>query len=870
MTLVRRFRRTLLAAMAILLVLAVVLVGLVMSQGRRPLPQTSGTIEVPGLDGEVEVLRDERGIPHIYADTMSDLMKAQGYVQAQDRFFEMDMRRHVTAGRLAELVGEPGVETDKVIRTMGWRRVAEAELPLLEPETRRALTAFGDGVNAWMEEQDSVASMGVEYQVLGLSLPEYRAEKWTAVDSLAWLKAMAWDLRGNYDGELTRAALDGQISDSMIKDLYPTYPTSRHAPILTDADWTSRDRARPDQRTKGASRPSSGPSRGSARSGTTGRTPPTARAALTSAASAVDAVPALLGRGDGLGSNSWVVSGERSTTGKPLLANDPHLGVSMPGIWYQMGLHCREISTACPVDVSGYTFAGIPGIVIGHNRDIAWGFTNLAPDVTDFYLERVSGGRYLRDGELEPLEKRTETIKVAGQESERITVRSTTHGPILSDVLPEVAAAGRETEAGGRAADDYAVSLAWTALEPSRTADAILGLNLASDFAEFRAAAKDFAVPSQNLVYADTKGNIGYQAPGRVPIRKGVDGNPPGWLPAPGWDSDFDWTGYVPFADMPTSLNPERGYIVTANQQVSARRTPFLTTEWDQGYRSQRITDLLTSEDEVSPDKMARIQLDAHNGLAETLLPHLLEIDVDDFTEDGQDLLRTWDEDQPASGGHNSAAAAYFNAVWRHVVQITFNDDLPAELQATGSSQHWLAVERLLDKPQSAWWDDRSTPGVIENRDAVLERAMVEARLELTRSLGKDPEDWEWGALHGVTFEHQVLGGPGIPGPVRSLVNSGPHPVGGGSSTVNAMAWDASEGYAVTAAPSMRMVVDLGDLDRSRWVNQTGSSGHPFSPHYDDQVETWLAGETYRWPSSRKAVVEATEDELTLVPADDQ
>ncbi len=870
MTLVRRFRRTLLAAVAVVVLLAVVLAGLVLSQGRRPLPQTSGTIEVPGLDGTVEVLRDGRGIPHIYADTMDDLMKAQGYVQAQDRFFEMDTRRHVTSGRLAELVGEPGVETDKVIRTMGWRRVAEAELPLLQPETRQALTAFSAGVNAWLEEQDSSASTGVEYQVLSLSLPEYRAEKWTAVDSLAWLKAMAWDLRGNYEGELTRAALDGQVSDTMIKDLYPSYPTARHEPILTGADWTSRDRARPGPRPKGAPRPSSGASAASGEPGAKGGTPSTARTALTSAASAIDAVPALLGRGDGLGSNSWVVSGERSTTGKPLLANDPHLGVSMPGIWYQMGLHCREVSDACPVDVSGYTFAGIPGIVIGHNRDIAWGFTNLAPDVTDFYLERVSGDRYLRDGELEPIERRTETIKVAGQKSQRITVRSTTHGPILSDVLPEVADAGREAEVDERPADDYAVSLAWTALEPSSTADAILGFNLASSFEEFRDAAEDFAVPSQNLVYADSEGNIGYQAPGKVPVRKGVDGHPPGWLPAPGWDSDYDWTGYVPFADMPSSLNPERGYIVTANQQVSASRTPFLTAEWDQGYRSQRITDLLTSEAEVSPDKMARIQLDAHNGLAETLLPHLLDIDVDDFTADGQDLLRTWDEDQPAEGGDNSAAAAYFNAVWRHIVQITFNDDLPAGLPATGSSQHWLAVERLLGKPQSAWWDDRSTPGVIENRDAVLERAMVEARLELTRSMGKDPDDWEWGDLHGVTFEHAVLGGPGIPGPVRSLVNSGPHPVGGGSSTVNAMAWDASEGYAVTAAPSMRMVVDLGDLDRSRWVNQTGNSGHPFSPHYDDQIETWLAGETYRWPSSRAAVVEDTEDELTLTPADDQ
>ncbi|WP_338750196.1 penicillin acylase family protein [Janibacter alittae] len=855
-TTTRRLRRALIGLLALVVVVAVVLTVVVIGQGRRPLPQTSGTIEIPGLDGEVEVLRDERGVPHIYADTMGDLMRAQGYVQAQDRFFEMDLRRHITAGRLAELVGEPGVETDRVIRTMGWRRVAEQELAMLDPDTRRALGSFADGVNSWLEDKGSTSAMALEYTVLGLSLPTYRVENWTPVDSLAWLKAMAWDLRGNYTGELTRAALDGTVATSMLDELYPTYPTDRHPPILSGTEW------RPSR--KGVNPPSSSSSP-SERPATT----PQVRSALTDTAAAIESIPALLGKGQGIGSNSWVVSGERSTTGKPLLANDPHLGVSMPGIWYQMGLHCREITDGCPVDVSGYTFAGIPGVVIGHNQSIAWGFTNLGPDVTDFYLEEISEGRYLRDGELEPLETRTETITVAGGEDVEITVRSTGHGPILSDVVPSAAAAGRDVEVEGRAASSYAVSLAWTALTPSTTADAILELNSATNFDQFRAAAKDFAVPSQNLVYADTEGNIGYQAPGKVPIRKGLGTNPPGWLPAPGWDSDYDWQGYVPFADLPWVLNPKDGYIVTANQQVTASRKPFLTTEWDMGYRSRRIGDLLTSEEKVSPKKMARIQLDTHNGLAETLVPALLEVEVDDFTRDGQDLLRTWDESQHARGGHNAATAAYFNSVWRQIVQITFNDDLPADLQAAGSSQYWLAIEGLLENPSSPWWDDRTTPGVIESRDEVLRQALVDARLELTRSMGKNPERWNWGELHGVTFVHQVLGGEDVPGPVRSLVNAGPYPVGGSSSTVNATSWDASEGFAVTAAPSMRMIVDLGDLDNSRWVNQTGNSGHPFSSHYDDQIEPWLEGRTFAWPASREAVVESTADTLTLAPEAD-
>ena len=854
----------LLAGLLLLVVLAVVLATGVLAQGRRPLPQTTGTIEFAGLEGEVEVLRDERGVPHLYADTMDDLMRAQGYVQAQDRFFEMDLRRHITAGRLAELVGEPGVETDKVIRTMGWRRVAAAELPLLTPETRRALHAFTDGVNAWLDEQGSAASLGVEYTVLDLSLPDYRVERWSAVDSLAWLKAMAWDLRGNYQGELTRAALQGQVSESMIKDLYPAYPSAEHSPILSGTEWRAdpqRAKGEKPVEKKAASRS------GGASSVTDAQTPVALREAVSDTLRAVDAVPAMLGRGAGLGSNSWVVSGERSTTGKPLLANDPHLGVSMPGVWYQMGLHCRELSDACPLDVSGFTFAGIPGIVIGHNKDSAWGFTNLAPDVTDFYLEQVSDNSYLHDGELKSLEVRTETIKVSGGKEIDFTVRSTDHGPILSDVLPDVATAGHEVEFEGRATDDYAVSLAWTALQPSRTADAILKLNTASNFTEFRAAAKDFAVPSQNLIYADVKGNIGYQAPGQVPIRKGLGDNPPGWLPAPGWDSAYDWQGFVPFEEMPWVLNPKDGMIVTANQQVTGSPTPFLTTEWDMGYRSQRIEDLLTSEDKVSPAKMARIQLDTHNALAGSLIPALLEVDVDDFTRDGQDLLRSWDQSQRDTAGDDAAAAAYFNAVWRNIVELTFNDSLPADLQAAGNSQYWLAVEHLLEKPTSGWWDNRTTPGVIEGRDEVLRQALADARLELTRSMGKDPKGWEWGRLHEVTFRHQVLGGDDVPGVIRGLFNAGPYPVGGSYSTVNATSWDASIGYEVTAAPSMRMVVDLGDLDASRWVNQTGNSGHPFSSHYDDQIDAWLEGRTFAWPSSRKAVVNSTEDVLRLVPS---
>ena len=853
--------------------LALALGALAWTQVRRTMPDTDGTLQVEGLSAPVTVLRDERGVPDIYADTLDDLMIAQGYVHAQDRFFEMDLRRRITAGRLSEMVGEAGVETDKVIRTMGWRRVAEAELPMLEPSTRRALQAYSDGVNAWIEAQDGIGDMALEYTVLAQQNPDYRVEEWGPVDSLAWLKAMAWDLRGNYTQELTRARMRGKVSDSMMRDFFPEYDASEREPILSADEWTpKRDRGSSDPAPIEQAKGESAASVEAASLPSPAVRDEATQDALAAASQALDAVPELLGHGEGIGSNSWVVSGDRSSTGKPLLANDPHLGISIPGIWYQVGLHCREVSEECPLEVSGYSFAGLPGVVIGHNAKIAWGFTNLAPDVTDFYLEDVDdeAQTYRRDREDVELTLREETIAVAGGEDVTMTVRSTVHGPIVSDVVSGVAEAGNDPE-GVEGDSSYAVSLAWTALTPATTADAIFALNRAGDFEEFQDAARDFAVPSQNLVYADVEGNIGYQAPGAVPIRSyGVDGPPglsPGQLPVPGWDSRFDWEGFVPFEELPHVYNPEDGLIVTANQMVTRQVRPFLTEDWDYGYRAQRILDLLASEPTITPDKMTRIQGDTRHEFAPVLVEHLMRIELDDpFVEDARDLLREWDYTQPVDG-QAGAAAAYYNAVWSQLVRLTFNDDLPSDLQASGSSTQWQAVTRLLENPRSGWWDNRGTAGVIEGRDEVLRQALVDARLDLTQRLGKDPSSWRWGDLHQANLTHQVLGGESVPAPVRAIFNRGGYALPGGSSIVNANAWDASVGFDVTAAPSMRMVVDLDDLDASRWVNQTGASGRPFDDHYTDQVQAWATAQTYPWRFTEGAVREAAEDELTLEPA---
>ena len=823
---------------------------------RRPLPEVSGQERLSGLAADVTVTRDDRGVPTITATTSQDLFRAQGYVAAQDRFFEMDYRRHVTSGRLSELVGEneDALAADKVIRTFGWRAVAEQEWDLIAPATREALQAYADGVNAYLDGR-APGEIAVEYTVLGLQVPVRAPAEWDPIDSLAWLKAMAWDLRGNYDAELERAASFASVRDiARVDQLFPAYPQDINLPILptaqlplTSAEQVAASTA-PDADLADAD----------------------LQAAMTSAAAALAAVPQLMGEGEGVGSNSWVVSGDLTESGKPLLANDPHLGISAPGIWEQIGLRCDEVSAACPYDVSGFAFAGMPGVVIGHNATLAWGLTNLGADVTDFFLERIDGDTTRIDGAVAPITERTEVIHVNGGDDVHLTVRQTVHGPIVSEVLDlhGVGTAPVPEDAPGRR---FEVALGWTALQPGRTMDAVLAINVAQDATDIQEAAALFDVPSQNIVFATTDGHIGYQAPGRIPVRADVaDGVVPsdGTWPRPGWDSRYDWKGFVESADMPRALDPAEGFVVTANQAVApAGVGPFLTEDWDYGYRSQRIRELITTataDGKVDVADMGRIQVDQHSPYADVLVPVLLTLDIgNSFDDDGQELLREWDRVQSV----DSAAAAYFAAVWADVLRSAFADDLPDGYGPNGGSRWLEVVRRLLEEPASPWWDDKSTPGVVEGRDEVLTRSMVLARRQLTAQLGREATEWRWGQLHTAAPEHPVLGGSSVPGVVRALVNPEPVSVGGGSSIVDATAWDASSGsYAVTAAPSMRMVVDLGDLDASTWVTLTGTSGHPASVHYTDQLGPWSRGETFPWPFTQAATEADARDRLTFTP----
>ncbi|AEW99298.1 penicillin acylase family protein [Streptantibioticus cattleyicolor] len=810
----------------------------------RSLPVTSGRLGVPGLHHPVDVGRDASGIPQILADDPEDLFLAQGYVEAQDRFWQMDTERNIAEGRLAEMFGAGQVDDDKLVRTLGWYRVARQEADAASPRTRAFLQAFSAGVNAYLKDHTG-ARLSVEYAVLSLADGSYRPRPWTPVDSVVWLKAVAWQLNSTTSDQMIRAVLAAKFPVHDVDRIFPPYDFSRWDPVTGPA--TAR---------------SAPPS--AAR--TTTAVPAAATGALTAVSDVRRRLTALLGpSGTGIGSNAWVVAGSRSATGAPLLANDPHLAPTLPGVWYQIGLHCRTVTAACPYDVTGFTFPGMPGVLIGHNQRIAWGFTALGAADSDLYLEKITGDDYTYQGRQLPLTTRRETIAVAGGSPVTFTVRATRHGPVISDAdrtAARTGAVGRVPDAP-RAAGGYAVALRWAGLVPSHTIDAVFAMDAATDWTGFRAAAALLVAPAQNMVYADVRGNIGYQMPGLLPIRARGDGS----YPVPGWTGDHEWRGYVPFDRLPHELNPTRGYIVTANNAVTGPDYPYpITPYWGTGYRSRRIADLITGGGKLTVADMGRIEGDTLNPNARQLVPYLLKAPVAPGTAAAVDLLRGWDLTQPP----DSAAAAYFNAVWSHLLDLVFTSRLrtagDVETFGAGGGGRWFDVVRtMLGTPDDPWWSSPQQPA-LHGRDAVLGAALDAAARDLDKRLGGDPKHWRWGALHTLELRNQTLG-TGAPAPVRWLLNRGPYQLGGGTDLVDATGWFPPDGYGVDWVPSMRMVVDLGRLDDSRWINLTGASGHTASPHYTDQTALWRAGRTLPWPSSPAAVRASVKEWLRLTPA---
>lgn len=807
---------------------------------RRSFPQVSGEMTVSGLEAEVEVLRDDLGVPHIYATTQHDLFFAQGFTHAQDRFWQMDFWRHIGSGRLSEMFGDGQVETDMFLRSLGFEDLAEEEWENMESPARDVLQAYADGVNAYLATR-SGAELSLEYAVLSLQNSGYEVEPWSPSDTLMWPRVMAWDLGANMSDEIARAVLGTTLDRERVEQLYPPMPEDR--PVIVEEDQT-----------------------GSTASPITADLHDGAVAALKQAWRGRELVMAVTGGGfEGIGSNNWVAGGEMTTSGLPLLANDTHLAIQMPSIWYANGLHCVEVSTECGFDVVGFSFAGTPTVVIGHNGFVAWGVTNQAADTQDLFIERVDPAdrdRYEVDGEWVEFETRTETIEVAGGEDVTYEVRSTRHGPVISETYVEEGAFDGSTTT--EVPDDYVVSMAWKALEPSTILSAFIGINLAHSQDEFVSAAAFWDIASQNLVYADVEGNIGYLATGELPLRAAGDGR----YPVPGWSGEYDWVGAVAHEDMPTLDNPPQGFVQSANQAVLRPGvTPFFGTDSAHGYRADRIVEMLSASDTHDLSSMQAMQMDSRDSGAELVIPHLLAVDAAGApdVESVQERLQGWSTGVNAlQASARSAGAAVFMATWRQILARTFHDELPEDHWPEGGDR-WSEVMRgLLESSDDPYWDDVSTQD-IEQKDDILLASMQAAHEELTELLGDNEAEWTWGAMHIAHFENQTLGQSGI-APVEWLFNrTAPARVGGSESVLNAAGWSANLSYLVDWVPSQRMVIDLSDVDGSTFIHTTGQSGHAFHENYDSMIEMWVDGIHGPMPWSRGAVEEVAKSRLTLV-----
>ena len=818
----------LIALQAIIIVAGVVIF-------RMPLPDHEVDVSGLPLTDFVEVIRDERGIPHIYGTNVGDILFAQGYVHAQDRFWQLEFWSHLSTGRLASLIGEPGVGADLLFRTFGFNRVALEEYENLPPEFKQDLIHYTDGINAYIESRPQ-NRLSLEHFFLQFINPEYKVGTYEPYYPLAWAKMMAYDLNGNFEQEIRNSKTFNTLTPEIAELLRPPYPDEH--PYIVE-EWEGK-----------GSFTSVGKSN---------------NIEQLYQALFIKYVTKDLQTNQALGSNSWAISGEHTESGLPLLANDPHLSVQLPAIWYENGLHCYPKNRDCELDVVGFSFAGSPYIVIGHNSHIAWGFTNMGPDVQDLFVEKINPSnpnQYEVDGEWRDMDRITEIIEVAGSEPIVIEVRSTHHGPIVSDrsypvnLNPEEDQVSFADEARIELPDNFSVSLSWPALIPGNTFVGIRDFNYAKNWEEFRDASRLFEVPAQNLLYADVDGNIAYQSPGKLPIRaEGLVGD----LPIPGWLSENDWQGFVPFEELPYTINPSSGYIITANQSVHPEQ-PW-PNYYARGYRAEAIERVINQyiSEKISVDDMEAMQINNFDYSAAYILPYVFNnvyVDSNILTAMKEwAISETKFEMNKDSSGAAAWAVFYKNFAEQTFEELVVTDNLGNEISLQpGNSDSTSEIFRaLLKDPNHILWDDINTPQK-ENLTDILERALLLADERIVELFDTDDYDkWSWGELHTITYPTNLLGEAGIP-ILTNLVNIGPVEAGGSSFAINSTDWGFGEDFTIGSYPSMRMVVDLSNFDNSRTILPSGQSGHVMSKYYDDQVENWIENNMYILNFSREQV----------------
>ncbi len=759
----------------------------------RSLPQTEGEILVSGLAAEVSVERDRDGLVRIRAENEPDLYRALGFVHAQERLWQMDFMRRTASGRLSEVVGEATIRHDRFFRTLGFRRVAEANLEHLDPETRAALDAYAEGVNAFLENR--TGPLPVEFQVL-----RYEPEPWSAVDSLLWGRVMALRLSGNWRSELSRARLAGRFSPDKIAALWPSYPED--GPLTLQGRASLVDQFVAEQLSH--------------------LLPPWLEPTGAS--------------------NAWAVAGSRTTSGMPILANDPHLSLDSPGVWMLARLEAPGLTLA------GATSPGVPFMIVGHNERLAWGLTTTHSDTQDFFIQRLMAddpSHYdAPEGPL-PFRTRDEVIRVRGGDAQRLVVRETRHGPVMSDVIPS-----------GSAGTDAVLALSWPALrKDDRTADALYGINHANDWATFRDALRQFHSPQQNFLYADVDGNIAFIAPARVPIRRAGNGQ----HPVPGWDGAFDWIGFVPFEELPVSVNPRSGVLINANNKIVPDSYPHLiAVDWPAPYRAERIEAALNvAGGSHSVGDSVILQQDIVASGMKRILPRLLAMEPGkQRAREALTMIRSWDLRMHRNAPEPLIVQAWIWALTREILA----DELGSNYRDFVEGDLYT-VERLISE-DSPWCDDVTTEAV-ESCDDQIAVALDRALDLLSDRFGDDMTSWRWGEAHVARFRHPVFSRIPVIGDLLTKRLE----TDGGSDTVNRASprlGGAPETlFENVHGAGFRAVYDLENLDRSRFMIATGQSGSPLSGLYGSLSERWRDGLTVSLAPETWAVAE----QLILQPA---
>jgi penicillin G amidase len=774
-------------------------------QVRKSFPLTSGTIAVRGLQSPVRILRDAYGVPHIEASNEHDLMMATGFVHAQDRLWQMDMTRRAGEGRLSEIIGPATLPFDRMFRIVGIRRSAEAIVAHMAPGSLDRLRWYADGVNAFIAS--AKGRYPVEFDLLG-----YEPEPWTPLHSVIVGRLTAWELNLSWWTDLTYGSIAGRVGLDRILDIMPSYPSG--VPVTVPyGDWRAyASLGLPYLRTAQAF------------------------ASLSAGASVAG------------GSNAWAVGPARSATGSAILANDTHLQLESPSRWYELQMEMPGMR------VRGMSMAGVPAVVAGRNDSVAWGLTNVMADDADFYVEKLdssTGTRYLYDGVWHPLTYIAEEIPVKGDTSRALTVRLTRHGPIVTDIETPLQ----------KGRSPYVASMRWTGNEIDDQFLAFTMIDRARNWEEFTSGVREFAVPGQNFVYADVRGNIGYWCGVRLPVRSGRNS----LLPLPGWDPSTEWRGFVPFARLPHRFNPPEGYIATANNKLVDDAYPYHISDlWEPPSRIERLNDVLGKKGELfSVQDFERLQLDTYSYYAREIVPYILAAFRDSTlaaqdTEKVFEYLRNWNYRFNA----DDVATSIYQAFLVRLIHNTFADEMGEDL-----FHDWVILSniplrvtaRLLAEGSSAWFDDVRTTAV-ETRDDIVRASLRDAVADLRSRCGPDTKNWRWGNIHVVSLRHPF----GLRKPLDRIFNIGPFPVGGASTSLTSFEYDLNRPFDVTVGPSFRQIFIMGGEGEFRSVLPSGQSGQVFNVHYDDQTGLWLNG-GYRTGRFRKGPG-ADVERLTLEP----